>query len=228
MPVGDTDSVLLFKVTFTSGDGLTTTLIVLDWQVFENPDKKALLWNMEDNIQDIGFRVKALKAKGLKILENVYERLNVLDTVNTFPLEGLKREFQNYDLVIIDPLSHLIDGEENDSASVKPVMKYFQNICNDENKTIILVHHEAKGSDGKGSGQARGSSSFFDNVRLSYSLRCEDDIYNVTTSKNNYGENRPVLIIDPWLSQNNRDKEKMMGKEINDLLNDMWVLWYGL
>jgi len=179
-----------------------------------NQDKKALLWNMEDSTQDIKIRLNTLRANGLLLPKNTLDRLEVLDSTKDFKLEELKRIFKEFDYVVIDPLSHLIDGEENDAAKVKPVMKYFQNICNEENKIIILVHHEAKGNDGKGSKQGRGSSSFFDNVRLSYSMRYDEGKYHVETVKNNYGEFRDSFEIDPWYTS----ARKMIGGE---LLNEL-------
>ena len=181
----------------------------------ENKDRRVLLWNMDDSIQDIKIRIDVLKKNGLIIDRDIYDRLAVLDGSKDFKLEELKREFSEYDYVAIDPLSHLLDGEENDAAKVKPVMKFFQNICNDENKIIILVHHEAKGSDGRGSGHARGSSSFFDNVRLSYSMKYNNGKYLVETTKNNYGEFRESFDIDPW----NTIIKKRMGEKLFNAFN---------
>jgi len=180
-----------------SGKGISmlrTALLFLE----ENKEKMALLWNMEDSINDIKMRVKALRNNGVEISSDVLSRLSVLDTTNDVKLQQMEQEFQGYDLVVVDPISHLIDGEENDAGKVKPLMKFFQNMCKKFNKTIILVHHEAKGNDGKGSRQARGSSAFFDNSRLSYSLKYEDGEYFVDTVKNNYGENRDSFQIHPW------------------------------
>jgi hypothetical protein len=196
-----------------SGKGISMLRNAIEY-LKANQQKKALLWNMEDSTQDIKIRLNTLRTNGLVIPENTLDRLEVLDSTKDFKLEELKRIFKDFSYVVIDPLSHLIEGEENDASKVKPVMKYFQSICNDENKIIILVHHEAKGSDGKGSKQGRGSSSFFDNVRLSYSMRYEDGRYHVETVKNNYGEFRESFEIDPWYTS----ARKMMGEKLSSEL----------
>jgi hypothetical protein len=196
-----------------SGKGISMLRNAIEY-LKSNQQKKALLWNMEDSTQDIKIRLNTLRTNGLVIPENTLDRLEVLDSTKDFKLEELKRIFKEFSYVVIDPLSHLIEGEENDASKVKPVMKYFQSICNDENKIIILVHHEAKGSDGKGSKQGRGSSSFFDNVRLSYSMRYEDGRYHVETVKSNYGEFRESFEIDPWYTS----ARKMMGEELSSEL----------
>jgi hypothetical protein len=181
-----------------SGKGIAMFRTALQF-LEENPTKKALLWNMEDNVNDIKIRLKALSKNGLIIPDDVKGRLQVKDTLKNIELSNLRHYFKDYDLVVVDPVSYLMDGDENDSQVVRPVMKLFQDICTEENKTIIMVHHEAKGTDGKGTKQARGSSAFFDNSRLSYSIRYEEGgEYHVDTVKNNYGKNRENFTIDPW------------------------------
>jgi len=207
------------KLTMVSGRGasgkgiamIRNALLYLE----ENPTKKALLWNMEDNLQDISLRISTLKENGLKISDSVMSRLDILNTTDYISYNQLKAKFKNHDYVVVDPMSHILQGDENDSSTVKPIMIYFNNICKEENKIIILVHHEAKGTDGKGKGEGRGSSSFFDNVRLSYSLSYEDGLYHVVTAKNNYGENREEFSLDVW----HIETQQTIGAELNSELN---------
>jgi len=210
--------VTMFTGRGSSGKGITmlrTALLFLE----ENPTKKALLWNMEDNVNDIKKRTMELSKNGLIISDDVKGRLEVKDTAKNIELSDLRHQFKDYDLVVVDPVSHLMAGDENDSKVVRPVMKSFQDICNKENKTIIMVHHEAKGTDGKGSGQARGSSAFFDNSRLSYSMRYHEGKYHVDTAKNNYGENRESLIIDPWFLNKSSDIPFPISEELDNIFN---------
>jgi hypothetical protein len=210
--------VSMFTGRGASGKGITmlrTALLFLE----ENPTKKALLWNMEDNVNDIKVRLDALSKNGLIIPDDVKVRLEVKDTAKNIELSDLRHYFKDYDLVVVDPVSYLMAGDENDSKVVRPVMKSFQDICNEENKTIIMVHHEAKGTDGKGSGQARGSSAFFDNSRLSYSMRYHEGKYHVDTAKNNYGENRESLIIDPWFLNKSSDIPFPISEELDNIFN---------
>lgn len=198
-----------------SGKGITMIRNALIYLV-ENPTKKVLLWNMEDSTQDMHLRIKTLRENGIVVSDDVMSRLKVLNSTTNITYSQLQVKFKDYDYVVVDPMSHLLQGDENDSAVVKPIMIYFSNICKDENKIIILVHHEAKGATGKGSGQGRGSSAFFDNVRLSYSLSYEDGLYNVKTVKNNYGENREEFTLDPW----NLETKQAIGAELSNALSN--------
>jgi RecA-family ATPase len=206
-----------------SGKGIAMFRTALQF-LEENPTKKALLWNMEDNVNDIKIRLNVLSKNGLIITDDVKGRLEVKDTPKNIELSNLRHYFKDYDLVVVDPVSYLMDGDENDSKVVRPVMKLFQGICDEENKTIIMVHHEAKGTNGKGTKQARGSSAFFDNSRLSYSMRYEEGgEYHVDTVKNNYGENRENFTIDPWFLQKSSVIPFPKLEELDaDVFNGTW------
>ena len=63
-------------------------------------------------------------------------------------LDDLRQMAQDYDaeVVMFDPLYKLHDGDENKAQDVKPVLRMFDQICEDTGASITYSHHDSKGS----------------------------------------------------------------------------------
>jgi replicative DNA helicase len=83
-----------------------------------------------------------------------------------------KREFREYDVILLDPLIGFFGADENSNADARYFMSLLNKWCIDENKTIILIHHHSKGVNAT----ARGASAFVDACRVHYTVnKIEDD-----------------------------------------------------
>jgi 5S rRNA maturation endonuclease (ribonuclease M5) len=78
---------------------------------------------------------------------------NTLDVV-----ESKIRELQP-EVIIFDPLYKLLDGDENQAADMKPLLRKFDALAELNNASVIYVHHDAKGVAGDRSITDRGAGS---------------------------------------------------------------------
>ncbi|VGO18228.1 AAA family ATPase [Pontiella sulfatireligans] len=63
------------------------------------------------------------------------------------------------ELVIIDPLYKLIDGDENSAHDMKPILAVFDRVMRETGAALLYVHHDAKGSAGDRNMRDRGAGS---------------------------------------------------------------------
>ena len=73
-------------------------------------------------------------------------------------------------LLVLDPAGDFINGDENDAAPVKLLMRGLRTLSTQFGTTIILLGHVPKTSGG-GQPTMRGSSAWTANARFAYSLR---------------------------------------------------------
>ena len=72
-------------------------------------------------------------------------------------------------LLVLDPAGDFINGDENDAAPVKLLMRSLRTLSNQFGTTTILLGHVSKTSGG-GQPTMRGSSAWMANARFAYSL----------------------------------------------------------
>ena len=77
-------------------------------------------------------------------------------------------------LLVLDPAGDFINGDENDAAPVKLLMRSLRTLSAQFGTTIILLGHVPKASSG-GQHTMRGSSAWMANARFAYSLRPESE-----------------------------------------------------
>jgi hypothetical protein len=73
------------------------------------------------------------------------------------------------DLVILETVSRLHDGDENAASDMSALVSAAERLAKETGAAVLLIHHSSKAADynGRGDSQhaARGSSAFVDNVR---------------------------------------------------------------
>jgi replicative DNA helicase len=77
----------------------------------------------------------------------------------------LKKVFDPYDLIILDPLIAFFGGDENNNGHARYFMQLFTEYAGKTGKTIIFIHHSTKGTAG-----SRGAGAIVDAARLHYEV----------------------------------------------------------
>jgi hypothetical protein len=98
-----------------------------------------------------------------------------------------KAACKKFKIVIIDPLIGFYGGDENDNAQARYFMDLLGFWAKEENKSIVIVHHQTKYMDVS---IARGASAFVDAVRAHYSAeknKDDDRFVNIKIEKDNWG-----------------------------------------
>lgn len=149
-------------------------------KVLNFEDSKDVLWNRIGAVQDYSEDVCAITD-----WDNVYVaacaeyamHLKILNTrgeVDHQVVEWFKRQCSGMDLLILDPLSQIHSGDENNNGHMSTLMSVFKNIAISENVAILIIHHASKGAvlNGQAGVQqaARGASALVDNSRLTMTL----------------------------------------------------------
>ncbi|MCL4428135.1 MAG: AAA family ATPase [Deltaproteobacteria bacterium] len=116
---------------------------------------------------------------------------------------------KNFKIVIIDPLIAFYGADENSNYEARYFMELFSKWAKEENKAIIIIHHQTKYIDVS---IARGAGAFIDAVRAHYSAEKDKDdnrYVNVRIEKDNWGIGsifKKEKQIQLWA-------EKLQGKE---------------
>ncbi len=165
----------------------------------ENIVGKAFLWLSEDPEGLSAHRFDTIMSKVLETSQTFGERLQISNSPTpTLVTEErnrklvadpiwheLKRMFDQFDLIILDPLIAFFGGDENNNGHARFFMQLFTTYAAENNKTIVFIHHSSKGTTG-----ARGASAFIDAVRSVYEIdriRMKVDIQS-SDGKNKVGE----------------------------------------
>jgi hypothetical protein len=72
-------------------------------------------------------------------------------------------------LLVLDPAGDFLDGDENDAAFIKPLLRQLRGVAARHGCTIILLGHVAKALDAEGP-TMRGSGAWIANSRFAYAL----------------------------------------------------------
>lgn len=165
-------------VTAPGGSGKTWTILQIAARFcFEDKNAKAFLWLSEDplslskaRLNKILEKVVKTSLKGLKIdlADNATPMLlNIVhNKVTVDPIwHDLKKIFDPYDLIILDPLIAFFGGDENNNGHARFFMQLFTEYAGKTGKTIIFIHHSTKGTAG-----SRGAGAIVDAARLHYEV----------------------------------------------------------
>lgn len=172
-------------VTAPGGSGKTWALLQVAARFcLEDENNRAFLWLSEDpkslskaRLRKILDKVIKNSPSGLKIdladdstphILNLSHNKVTIDSI----WYDLKKIFDNYDLIILDPFIGFFGGDENNNGHARFFMQIFTEYASRNNKTIIFIHHSTKGTAG-----SRGAGAIVDAVRLHY------EIDRITTGK---------------------------------------------
>lgn len=165
-------------VTAPGGSGKTWTVLQLAARfAMESRENRVFLWLSEDPLSLSKARLNKILEKLLKIDSRAFKidladdatphLLNIIhNKVTVDPIwHDLKKIFDNYDLIILDPLIAFFGGDENNNGHARFFMQLFTEYAAKANKTIIFIHHSTKNTTG-----SRGAGAFVDAVRLHYEV----------------------------------------------------------
>lgn len=158
-----------------SGKSYTTAYLMLE--LANKHNLKCFGWFSEDAAGTTKKRINSLaKLHNLQIKNIVISgkenRAIQFVSLNNRRLEinnmfyGLKKQLKDFDIIILDPLIAFFGADENSNADARYFMNLLNEWCEQDNKTIILIHHHSKGE----GGTARGASAFIDACRIHYIL----------------------------------------------------------
>jgi replicative DNA helicase len=178
-------------VTAPGGSGKSWIILQLATRFCNaNKSNKAFLWLSEDPEGLSLSRFNKIASSVLKMNEStindVKNRLHISNSptptliteqsnrkLAVDPIwHELKKVFDNYNLIVLDPLIAFFGGDENNNGHARFFMQLFTEYASKNNKTIIFIHHSAKGTAG-----ARGAGAIVDAARLHY------EVERITTGK---------------------------------------------
>ncbi len=104
------------------------------------------------------------------------------------------------EVIILDPLYKLMDGNENSTEAFKPILDAFDHLAEETGAAIMYVHHDAKGAAGDRAIQDRGAGSNilgrdYDACLALSPHRSEEGVTVVETLVRNYRP-RPSFCIE--------------------------------
>lgn len=165
-------------VTAPGGSGKTWTILQIAARYcLSEKNAKAFLWLSEDPISLSKARLNKILDKVIKTSQNGLKidlagdatpmLLNIVhNKVTVDPIwHDLKKVFDPYDLIILDPLIAFFGGDENNNGHARFFMQLFTEYAGKTGKTIIFIHHSTKGTAG-----SRGAGAIVDAARLHYEV----------------------------------------------------------
>jgi replicative DNA helicase len=142
--------------------------------------KRSYLWFSEDVAGIVKMRYNLIK-KDIMFgnLDDLDKYIDISDRPPLFLLENdrygnsrisdkfyaVRRELDEYDMVLFDPLLAFYGGDENNNSQARLFMQPFMNWAMGRKKAIIFLHHSKK--DGGG---FRGAGAFMDAMRSAYEI----------------------------------------------------------
>lgn len=165
-------------VTAPGGSGKTWTILQIAARYcLTEKNAKAFLWLSEDPISLSKARLNKILEKVIKMSQSGLKidlagdatpmLLNVVhNKVTVDPIwHDLKKVFDPYDLIILDPLIAFFGGDENNNGHARYFMQLFTEYAGKTGKTIVFIHHSTKGTAG-----SRGAGAIVDAARLHYEV----------------------------------------------------------
>lgn len=202
----------------------------------ENLSNRVFLWLSEDPAGLSAYRFDTIMHEVLNATQTFGNRLQISNSPTpTLIIEEktrkllvdaiwheLQKIFNQFDLIILDPLIAFFGGDENNNGHARFFMQLFTNYASENNKTIVFIHHSSKGTTG-----ARGASAFIDAVRSVYEIDYIKSKFEtnsdgkhknidatkehqriVRLTKDNYGAGQFLkkneMIIDVFANKNNK------------------------
>lgn len=128
--------------------------------------RRVLFVNMEVRDRHAHRRVKRM-AKALDVLPDALRGRLLIFNARGLAVEWRElldivkgaAESMRADVIILDPLYKVVDGDENASGDMKPVLKAFDELAETTDAAIIYAHHDAKGNAGDRDIRDRGAGS---------------------------------------------------------------------
>jgi DNA repair protein RadA/Sms len=150
--------------------------------------EKVLMLSAEDDFETA--LVPRLLLQGANI-DNIFSTSFpfTLDRMGLEALRGYIREC-GAKLVVIDPIVHYMGGKVdiNKANEVRSVMGELQQIAQNEEVTLVIVHHIRKGADGDDWERVIGSGDFYNAVRSGLYVNVSSDGGKVMShAKSQYG-----------------------------------------
>ncbi len=155
----------------------------------ENPNEKVFAWLSEDPKGLSKFRADLICSKILGLEPEKINNLFISDSpafsINFNNIKKVKEQLKDFNLILLDPLIGFYSGDENSNVDARIFMQHFTKWAAEENKTILFIHHAAKGT-----GKSRGASALVDAVRLVYEIDIienDNEQRKFKIGKDNYG-----------------------------------------
>lgn len=148
---------------------------------------RALYWSFEEDEQD--FTNKIGKVTGLDIVDNTETEVDLSKEDGVIELNNFIYE-NGYDILIVDPISALLDGDTNDNQKVRKLLNGLITITKNLGVTVLGIHHFRKpGRTGVENirGAIIGASAWVDTARLVHCLvrdKIGDGLYLETVKSN--------------------------------------------
>jgi hypothetical protein len=106
------------------------------------------------------------------------------------------------ELVVIDPLYKLVDGDENSAQDMKPILAVFDRVMQQTGAALLYVHHDSKGKAGDKNIRDRGAGSGviardYDACITLTAHRDDENAAVVDTLLRNYAPRTP-FVADYW------------------------------
>jgi hypothetical protein len=103
------------------------------------------------------------------------------------------------EVVILDPLYKLLEGDENSAQDMKPLLAGFDRLAETTGAAIVYAHHNGKGFAGDRDARDRGAGSGvlardFDAAAYLTDHAADDDLLVLSTLLRNYPRSEPVSI----------------------------------
>lgn len=137
-------------------------------------NKSVLIIATEDNERRLQSRIKKQIKRvdpEVKSLKNLIIVTTGLDLVNSIRKELSAKQF---DLVVIDALGDVLDGDQNSSVEIRKFFSEFQNLISEFGTTFLFVTHEGKSAGRDRRTNILGSVSIVDRVRSAFTLYNDD------------------------------------------------------
>ena len=143
-----------------------TPLRVLLYNVEDDPDEQrrrfsAALRQFDRTPADLKGQIFGVQPKNIGTLVNYDpQSRDCQGTKLMFALEDAIRAFRP-NVLMLDPLVELHDGEENDNTGMRAIIAFFRTIAQTYDLAVLILHHTRKGS-GNGAGEQdifRGAGS---------------------------------------------------------------------
>lgn len=157
------------------GTGKTSLAVYLSKYLAENYGTRVIYWAFEDDKDDFA-RKTGGAVPGLRILTGIETERGEeydFDIRNYDDFANLNNMLVNegIDLLVIDPISALLDGDSNDNQVVRKMLNRLRNLAENTGATILGIHHFRKqGASASVRNNIIGASAWVDTPRHVLSL----------------------------------------------------------
>jgi len=177
----------------------------------ENPNKKVLAWLSEDprgisksravKITKDLLHTDITQIKNLRLIgsDSKTQPFHVVSLGKELTIaekwHQFKQKYKDFDLIIWDPLIAFYGADENNNSQARVFTTLLNAWATRHKKTILVIHHTAKGEENK----LRGASAFRDAIRLNYTVeedKEKDDHRLIGLEKDNWGAIKVIVFDD--------------------------------